>query len=166
MDNPTENTRDSDDHLLCMRWADWHHSRRLYAPPPPKNLLAKMRVPDATIPNPPDAPNDPELNQLNRAIAAQPRTEQKMTFLCYYLWRIPVADLMTYYHLGRDGLNSRIRRFRERVILGQHALLARRYVDENVISLALRRRQSIAHCNATRTHCGRPAKNEDAHKTG
>jgi hypothetical protein len=157
-------TQQSSDHMLCLRWAAWHHSRRLYAPPPPKNLLARMRIPDATVPNPPDAPNNPNLYQLNRAITAQPRNAAKMTFLCFYLYRIPIADLLTHYHLGRDGFNSRIRRFRERAITAQKALLAQRYVDEKIIDMASRRRASIEHCNATRARCGRLPKNEVAHK--
>jgi hypothetical protein len=124
-----------------------------------------LRIPDATIPDPPDAPNAPELNQLNRAIEAQPRNAAKMTFLCFYLYRISIADLLDHYHLSRNGFNSRIRRFRERAITSQKALIARRYVDEKVIDIASRRRASIDHCNATRSRVGRPAKNEVAHKS-
>lgn len=154
---------DHTDHLLCLRWAAWHHSRRLYAPPPPKSLLARMRVTSRGIPETPDAPNDVELNQLNRAITAQPRNEQKMTFMCYYLYRVPVKSLMSHYHLSRDGLNSRIRRFRERVIISQHALIASRYVDETVIELSRKRRESAQRARAAR--CARRVANtEDAHK--
>lgn len=160
-------SRESDDHFLCLRWAAWHHSRRLYAPPPPKNLLAKMRVPDATILEAPSAPNDPELCFLNRAINAQRQNEQKQTFLCYYLHRIPVPALMDHYSLTREGLKSRIERFRRRVIVGQHALIAGGFIDSNVIELARRRRDWI---RATRGDDGRITAGlplpKDAPKTG
>jgi hypothetical protein len=107
-----------------------------------------MRIPDATIANPPDADNDAELHELNRAIRAQRRDEQKMTFLCYYLYSIPISALLDHYELSRAGLKSRIERFRARVIIGQRALLAGRYLDENVIQIATHRREAIQHARA------------------
>jgi len=145
-----DHRRDSDDHLLCLDWAAWRHSRRLYIPPPPKNLLAKMRVPDRTILDGPDAPCSQDLNFLNKAIEAQPNSNLKTRFMCYYLHSIPVPALLEHFGISRSGLVSGIERFRSRAITDQKLLIAGRCVEDRVVALAEFRRASIAHCNEVR----------------
>ncbi|TDR04350.1 hypothetical protein [Paraburkholderia silvatlantica] len=50
---------------LCLRWAHWHRTRRMFAPPIPKNILSRMqprRVREA-----PDVELSAELSLFNTA---------------------------------------------------------------------------------------------------
>ncbi|MEX3859659.1 hypothetical protein AB3X94_37345 [Paraburkholderia sp. BR10923] len=145
-----DHRRDSADHLLCLRWSAWYHSRRLYIPPPPKNLLAKMRIPDPTVLDGPDAPCAQELNFLNKAIEAQPPGKLKQRFFCYYLHCIPVPALLDHFQLSRAGLMSGIERFRSRAITDQKALIAGRSIEDRVVTLSAFRRTLAERCNEVR----------------
>ena len=129
--------RDTNMHLFCLQWAHWHRTRKLFAPPPPKNLLARLRTPPGLPSSLPDAPCDAELNRWNQAVNSEPMTDRKMAFICFYIWNLRVTDLMDHYDLSRDTIRDRIRYFRERRVLRAYsALVCGRYVDTPVILLS------------------------------
>jgi hypothetical protein len=146
-DVPTHNEL----HLHCLRWAAWHRSRRLLAPAIPKNLLGKMRTP-AGYGEGPDAEMSARLQLFNTAVNGQPMNDAKMAFLCYYLYRVRMTDLMDHYDLSKTTIFSRIETVRERAYLGHLNLMVARFVDDKVINLDARRklRHQCGHSRARR----------------
>lgn len=74
-------------HLWCMEWSEWHRSRRLFAPPIPKNILARMagplgggEVPDAILSS--------DLSIFNLAVLGQEECRAKLIFYLYYIHRV------------------------------------------------------------------------------
>ena len=143
----------NDLHVAALTWAEWHHSRRLFAPPPPKNLLARMRAPSGG-PELPDAVLDARQQQYNRAVNAEPMTPAKMAFLCYYIHRIKIVHLMDYNDLPRRGLFRRIEYVRERVFLAYQHLETSGFNDPNVVSLAEQRALRAAHATTYQRRFG------------
>lgn len=138
--------RDTNMHLFCLQWAHWHRTRKLFAPPPPKNLLARLRTPPGLPSSLPDAPCDAELNRWNKAVNSEPMTDKKMAFICFYIWNLRVSDLMDHYDLSRDTIRDRIRYFRDqRVLRAYSALQCGRYVDSHVIRLSDFRKDVATH---------------------
>jgi hypothetical protein len=68
---------------FCTRWAQWHRSRRLFAPPIPLNILARMRP--QPVREAPDAILSADLSYFNLALLGQPEGTAKMAFYLYYL---------------------------------------------------------------------------------
>jgi hypothetical protein len=73
-------------HLFCLRWAEWHRSRRLFAPPVPANILARMRGP-AGGGEVPDALLSANLSYFNLSVLAQKESQSKFIFYLFYLHR-------------------------------------------------------------------------------
>ena len=141
----------NDLHLNCLRWGDWHRTRRFYAPLPPKNLLCRMRTP-AGMGDLPDAELCADLSLFNKAVAGIPASDAKTAFLCAYLYRIRTRDLVDYFNAPRRTVWSRIETVRETAYLVYVELLAHRYADQAVTSLDARRklRKAGAHTAETR----------------
>jgi len=70
-------------HLFCTEWATWHRSRRLFAPPIPQNILARMRP--QPVRDVPDAPLSADLSYFNLAVLAQKESRGKFVFFLFYL---------------------------------------------------------------------------------
>lgn len=73
-------------HLFCLRWSEWHRSRRLFAPPVPANILARMRGP-AGGGEVPDALLSANLSYFNLSVLAQKESQSKFIFYLFYLHR-------------------------------------------------------------------------------
>lgn len=73
-------------HLFCLRWAEWHRSRRLFAPPVPANILARMRGPSGGG-EPPDADLSANLSYFNLSVLAQKESQSKFIFYIFYIHR-------------------------------------------------------------------------------
>jgi hypothetical protein len=144
----------NDLHLVCLQWGEWHRTRRLYAPLPPKNILAKMRVPSAKA-NPddlPDAALEPHMVLFNRAVNGLAGGPEKTAFLAYYIHKVRIRDLMDAYDRSQRTIFSRIEATRERAFLVYLELAAGRYSDVVDTSLDERRklRRASAHTYANR----------------
>ena len=81
---------------FCARWAAWHRSRRLFAPPIPQNILARMRP--QPVRQPPDAILSADLSYFNLALLSIPEGNGKAAFYYFYLHELrpikAVADGM------------------------------------------------------------------------
>lgn len=137
-------------HLNCLRWGEWSRSRRLYAPVLAKTVLCRLRYPDEN--NFPDAELDGELNLLNKAINSLPDSSAKRAFLAYYRDRVRMRDLVDFYNRSKTTLWCRIESVRSAAYLVYIQLVAKRYADQTVVSLAERRRLQRA---ATRVRVDR-----------
>ncbi len=73
-------------HLFCMDWAEWHRSRRLFAPPIPKNILARMQPSKSN--EVPDAVLSSDASFFNLSVLAQEESRAKMIFYLYYIHRV------------------------------------------------------------------------------
>ena len=71
---------------FCADWALWHRSRRLFAPPIPQNILARMR-PQPVRPVP-DAILSADLSYFNLALLGLPEGKGKQAFYFYYLHQL------------------------------------------------------------------------------
>lgn len=67
----------------CSRWAAWHRSRRLFAPPIPQNILARMRP--QPVREAPDAILSADMSYFNLALLSLPESQGKEAFYLYYL---------------------------------------------------------------------------------
>lgn len=72
-------------HLFCLEWAEWHRSRRLFAPPVPKNILVRLQQqPTGEVP---DASLSSDLSFFNLAVLSQEESKAKTIFYLYYVHR-------------------------------------------------------------------------------
>ncbi|WGS52677.1 hypothetical protein LFL96_31320 [Paraburkholderia sp. D15] len=73
-------------HLFCTEWAEWHRSRRIFAPPVPLNILACLQprksgeVPDAILSS--------DKSMFNMSVLMQEETRAKTIFYLYYIHRV------------------------------------------------------------------------------
>lgn len=89
-------------HEFCTRWADWHRSRRLFAPPIPQNILARMRP--QPVREIPDAILSAELSYFNLSLLAQPEGAGKTAFYLFYLHRArPIKLIASEMEMTRSG---------------------------------------------------------------
>lgn len=77
---------------FCSQWANWHRSRRLFAPPVPQNILARMRP--QPVRESPDAILSADLSYFNLALLSQPEGKGKMAFYLYYLHGVRPVKLI------------------------------------------------------------------------
>jgi hypothetical protein len=79
-------------HQFCLRWAEWHRSRRLFAPPIPKNILARMQPSKARMP--PDAILSADLSYFNLSLLAQPEGKGKLAIYYFYIHQLRPIKLV------------------------------------------------------------------------
>jgi hypothetical protein len=68
---------------FAQQWAAWHRSRRLFAPPIPQNILARMRP--QPVREVPDAILSADLSYFNLALLGLPESKGKTAFYLHYL---------------------------------------------------------------------------------
>jgi len=78
-------------HMFATSWASWHRSRRLFAPPIPQNILARMRP--QPVREAPDAILSADLSYFNLALLAQPEGSGKDAMYYFYLHQIRPVKL-------------------------------------------------------------------------
>lgn len=74
-------------HLFCQEWAEWHRSRRLFAPPIPRNILQRLREPYGSG-EVPDAILSSDASIFNLAVLGQRECRGKLIFYLYYVHRV------------------------------------------------------------------------------
>jgi hypothetical protein len=77
---------------MCLKWSAWHRSRRLFAPPVPQNILARMRP--QPVRETPDALLSADLSYFNLALLAQPEGKGKQAMYYFYLHEIRPIKLV------------------------------------------------------------------------
>jgi hypothetical protein len=101
-------------HHFCLEWANWHRTRKLYAPPPPKNILARLIKPSSG--EEPDARIDRDMLLFNTALNSYPEGIGKTAFYVFYLYHArPVKRAAEKIGLSRNGFYKAMRRTRQDV---------------------------------------------------
>lgn len=77
---------------MLLNWAAWHRSRRLFAPPIPQNILARMRP--QPVREAPDAILSADLSYFNLALLAQPEGTGKRAMYYFYLHELRPVKLV------------------------------------------------------------------------
>ena len=97
---------------FCQSWAAWHRSRRLFAPPVPQNILARMRP--QPVREAPDAIMSADLSYFNLALLGQPEGQGKMAFYCHYLHQVrPIKLVAAEMGMTRTGFYKAMWAFRK-----------------------------------------------------
>ncbi|MEX3614251.1 MAG: hypothetical protein VB141_10980 [Burkholderia gladioli] len=110
-------------HAFCLRWVEWRRTRRFYAPPTPKNVLHRLRVPSGDSEGP-DAELDASLCLFNTAVLAYPEGRPKQAFNAFYVYQVRPIKLAAH-ELGysRMGFFKAVRRVREEAYAASRRLL-------------------------------------------
>lgn len=109
-------------HEFCLKWASWHRSRRLFAPPVPQNLLVRMQnLPGGEVP---DAELSASASYFNLALLGMPEGRPKTAFYCYYLFRVrPLKLLADELGVTEQGMHKMIKTFRSNTHRAYHRML-------------------------------------------
>jgi hypothetical protein len=110
-------------HELCERWGQWHRSRKLFAPPVPKNLLVRLQ----NLPSgePPDAELSASASYFNLALLAMPEGRSKQSFYLYYLARVrPVKLLADEFDITTQAFYKMLKGFRTETHRAYHRMLS------------------------------------------
>ncbi len=95
---------------LIDAWIDWSITRRFYAPPLPKNILAKLAEQNSAVSRePPSANNDALCAAFNMIISIAPDAE-RLPFLYVYVKRLrpkPIKCLAADMGIDRDTVYLR-----------------------------------------------------------
>lgn len=104
------------------RWSDWHRSRRLFAPPVPKNLLVRLQ--NLPVGEVPDAELSASSSYFNLALLAMPEGKPKQAFYLLYLHRIRPAKLIwDALEMEKSQFYYMIRKFRRETYLAYQRML-------------------------------------------
>jgi hypothetical protein len=126
------NKRDQALHSFCEAWAHWHRSRRLFAPPVPANILARLQS-HKVLP-PPDAVMSADFSYFNLAILAQPESDEKMAFYLFYIYRLRnIKRLAAEMNVTRDAFYKRVKRFSEAAYHTYQRIVNEKSVDTRSI---------------------------------
>ena len=104
---------DQELHGCCLAWANWCFTRRYFAPPLPKNILARMQPVDR-VAVAPDGPMDADMAFFNMAVhgLAQDMPSEYACFALFYVHRVPnVKAVAAELGIGRRTYYERMRRF-------------------------------------------------------
>lgn len=110
-------------HAFCERWGEWHRSRKLFAPPAPKNLLVRLQ----NLPGgePPDAELSASSSYFNLALLAMPEGRPKEAFYLYYQCRVrPVKLLAEHFDITTQGFYKMLKAFRTDTHRAYHRMLS------------------------------------------
>ena len=122
-------------HLFCTRWAEWHRSRRLFAPPVPANILARMQ------PNPtreaPDVELSADLSYFNLSVLAQEESQAKLIFYLFYLYRAKNIKAIAYeMGFSTSYFYRQLRTFRDKAFRSYRAMIEGEKVVEREEEMA------------------------------
>ncbi len=118
--------KDQDLHFFCQQWAEWHRSRRLFAPPAPKHLLARFQ-PQKYSGEVPDAECSINMSLFNLAVMAQPDSEEKRTMQLFYLHNLrPIKAVANELGISSKTFYKRVKKFSQQAYQGYLELLAHR----------------------------------------
>ena len=116
-------------HMFCEDWGYWHRSRRLFAPPVPQNILARMRP--QPVRESPDAILSADLSYFNLAVLSQPEGTGKQAFYMFYLYRASNIKVAAE-HIGvsRNTFYKTLKTFRARAYRSYRAMMEGKTVVE------------------------------------
>lgn len=107
---------------FCEKWSSWHRSRKLFAPPVPKNLLVRLQnLPGGEVP---DAELSASASYFNLALLAAPEGRPKQAFYLYYLARVrPVKLLADEFDITTQAFYKMLKTFRTDTHRAYHRML-------------------------------------------
>ncbi|NYH21400.1 hypothetical protein [Paraburkholderia bryophila] len=79
-------------HMFCLQWAEWHRSRRLFAPPIPPTILARLQP--SRVGEPPNAILSADLSYFNLSLLSQPESTGKTAMYHFYIHRLRPIKLV------------------------------------------------------------------------
>lgn len=124
----------NDAHIVALQWGAWHRSRFLLSPARlPPNLLAAWRMP-AGSGELPDVGLSAKLTEYNRAVSHRPESDDKLAFLAYYLYGVPMRAITEHFERSRRTVFGYVEREREAIYLAHLKLICNHFADENVLS--------------------------------
>jgi hypothetical protein len=96
---------------LCEKWSTWHRSRRLFAPPVPKNILVRLQnLPGGEVP---DAELSASASYFNLTLLAMPEGKPKEAFYLMYLHRVrPAKVVMDHLDMEKSQFYDMLKKFR------------------------------------------------------
>lgn len=110
-------------HMWCLEWAEWHCSRRLFAPPVPKNLLVRMAGPIGGG-EPPDAILSANMSYFNLALLGQPESTGKLAMYYYYVHKLrPIKLVAAEMDITTQGFYKALRRVRSETYVYYHRMV-------------------------------------------
>ena len=109
--------------LFATQWSAWHRSRRLFAPPVPQNILARMRP--QPVREAPDAILSSDLSIFNLAVLAQPESQAKFIFYLFYLYEARnIKAIAAEMGFSTSYFYRLLREFREKAYRSYRAMMA------------------------------------------
>ncbi|VVE51611.1 hypothetical protein PCO31111_04758 [Pandoraea communis] len=124
---------DQDLHALCLQYGQWCRTRRFFAPPLPRSLLAQFQPPGGLRVEP-DAELIPEMSFFNMAVhaLADDHPEDAACFTLYYFHDVrPVKKIASAMGISRQAVYKRLRTHAARVEKTRH-LLKRVHLAQSV----------------------------------
>jgi len=98
-------------HLFCVDWGDWHRSRRLFAPPVPPTILARLQP--ARVGELPDARLSADLSYFNLSVLAQPESAGKLALYYFYVHQLrPIKAVSAEMGISTQGFYKAMRKAR------------------------------------------------------
>jgi len=98
-------------HLFCVEWGQWHRSRRLFAPPVPPTILARLQP--SRVGEPPDARLSADLSYFNLSLLAQPEGTGKLAMYYFYVYQLrPIKAVASAMGISTQGFYKAMRRTR------------------------------------------------------
>ena len=110
-------------HLWCVDWGQWHRSRRLFAPPIPKNILVRMaghvgggEVPDSIL--------SADLSYFNLSLLAQPESTGKLAMYYFYVHQLrPIKLVAAEMEITTQGFYKALRKVRAETYSYYHRMV-------------------------------------------
>ncbi|MEB2554064.1 hypothetical protein [Burkholderia cenocepacia] len=108
---------------FAQSWAAWHRSRRLFAPPIPQNILARMRP--QPVREVPDAILSADLSYFNLALLGLPESRGKLAFYLFYLHEVrPVKVAASELGMTTQGFYKAVRTTRGEAYRGYRRMMS------------------------------------------
>jgi len=98
-------------HLFCVDWGEWHRSRRLFAPPVPPTILARLQP--SRVGEVPDARLSADLSYFNLSVLAQPESTGKLAMYYFYVHQLrPIKAVAAEMGISTQGFYKAMRKAR------------------------------------------------------
>ncbi|WP_175952855.1 hypothetical protein [Burkholderia sp. BCC0405] len=107
-----------DDHIkeLVYKWVGWHRSRKLFAPPVPQSILARIGEPPGRDHGNggPDAELSAAASYFNLALLAMPEGKPKQAFYLLYFHQVrPAKLIMDALEMEKSQFYDMVKKFRK-----------------------------------------------------
>lgn len=110
-------------HVFCLEWAAWHRSRRLFAPPVPLNILARLRP--HPVNDVPDAVLSADLSYFNLAVLGYKECTGKSALYYYYVHQLrPIKTVAEEMKITTSGFYKAMREVRNEIYVAHKRMMA------------------------------------------